>query len=75
MGDFRINKGHSYIKKTLCTEPVTCTGNPYYIIAIICYNKKKLKVLTVRRLDEESVLTQYLFQSISRSFLSNDDLK
>ena len=74
MGDFRINKGHSYIKKTLCTEPVTCTGNPYYIIAIVII-KKKLKVLTVRRLDEESVLTQYLFQSISRSFLSNDDLK
>jgi len=29
----------------------------------------------VSRLDEESVLTQYLFHNISRSFLSNDDLK
>jgi len=29
----------------------------------------------VSRLEDESVLTQYLFQSISRSFLSNEDLK
>lgn len=33
------------------------------------------QLLTVSRLEDESVLTQYLFQSISRSFLSNDDLK
>lgn len=45
-----------------------------FIIATVII-KEKLKVLTVRRLDEESVLTQYLFQSISRSFLSSDDLK
>ena len=38
MGDFRINKEHSYIKKTLCTEPVTC--NPYYIIAIVIIKKR-----------------------------------
>ena len=31
--------------------------------------------LTVRRLDEDNVFTQYLFHNISRSFLSNDDLK
>ena len=43
----------------------------YYITATIIIKK----VLTVRRLDEERVLTQYLFQSISRSFLSSDDLK
>lgn len=40
-----------------------------------CNIKLQLKWLTVSRLDEESVLTQYLFHSISRSFLSNDDLK
>ena len=45
--------------------------NHYYITATIIIKK----VLTVRRLDEERVLTQYLFQSISRSFLSSDDLK
>ena len=32
-------------------------------------------LLTVSRLEDESVFTQYLFHSISRSFLSNDDLK
>ena len=31
--------------------------------------------LTVSRLEDDSVFTQYLFHNISRSFLSNADLK
>jgi len=37
--------------------------------------RNNFKTITVSRLEELRVLTQYLFQSISNSFRSKDDLK